>query len=309
MRVAMIGAGGLGGVYGGLLARAGIDVTFIARGRNLEAIRADGLTLSLASGEVARLTVSATDDPRSVGPVDLVWFCVKTYDLDEAARAALPLVGRDTMALPIQNGVEAHERLAAVLGAEHVLAGVGRAGGTLVAPGQVVQKSAEATVVFGEVQGGTSDRVQRLERLLRSADIDARLSTNVLVNLWDKFVQACAIFGLDTLLRLPEASWIRCPETAELFRGIMGEVYAVGRARGVDLPPDTPERLWTTIQQMYAANPGMHSSMYYDILAGRRLEIDAACGTVARLGRELGVPTPLNFAVYAALKPFAEGRA
>jgi 2-dehydropantoate 2-reductase len=308
MRVAMVGAGGLGGVYGGLLARAGLDVTFIARGRGLEALRRHGLSLKLASGEEWQIPVRATDDPREVGPVDLIWFCVKTYDLDDAARQAIPLVGADTMALPIQNGVEAPERLAAILGREHVLGGVGRAGGTLVAPGRVEQKSDRATVVLGELDGGTSARAERLGQVLRDAGIDARVHPDVLVDLWDKFVQACAIFGLDTLLRLPDATYLRHPETAELFRGLMREVYTVGRARGIRLPENTVERLWDTLSKMYAANPNMHSSMYFDILAGRRLEIDAANGTVVRLGRETGVPTPLNFAMYAALKPFAQGR-
>lgn len=308
MRVAMVGAGGLGGVYGGLLARAGLDVTFIARGRGLEALRQHGLSLKLASGEEWQIPVRATDDPREVGPVDLIWFCVKTYDLDDAAQQAIPLVGADTLALPIQNGVEAPERLAAILGREHVLGGVGRAGGTLVAPGRVEQKSDRATVVLGELDGGTSARAERLGQVLRDAGIDARVHPDVLVDLWDKFVQACAIFGLDTLLRLPDATYLRHPETAELFRGLMREVYTVGRARGIRLPENTVERLWDTLSKMYAANPNMHSSMYFDILAGRRLEIDAANGTVVRLGRETGVPTPLNFAIYAALKPFAQGR-
>lgn len=307
MRVAMVGAGGLGGLYGGLLARAGLDVTFIARGRNLAVLREHGLSLKRASGEDVQLPVRATDDPREVGPVDLVWFCVKTYDLDAAARHALPLVGSETMALPIQNGVEAPDRLAGILGREHALVGVGRAGGTLVAPGRVEQKSAQATVVLGELDGGTSERTERLGRVLRDAGVDARVGPDARADLWNKFVQACAIFGLDTLTRLSGGTYLQYPETAELFRGIMREVHAVGRARGVRLADDTVERLWDALSTMYAKNPTMHSSMYFDVLAGRRLEIDAACGTVVRLGREVGVPTPLNFAIFAALEPFAAG--
>jgi 2-dehydropantoate 2-reductase len=307
MRVAIVGAGGLGGIYGGLLARAGLDVTFIARGRNLEALREHGLSITLTTGEQFRVPVRATDDPREVGPVELIWFCVKTYDLDAAARQALPMVGPDTMALPIQNGVEAPERLAEILGREHALGGVGRAGGTLVAPGRVEQKGPDATVVFGELAGGASARTDRLQRVLQDAGLDPRVSPNIEVELWDKFVQACAIFGLDTLLRLPAATYLQYPETAELFRGLMWEVYAVGRARGVPIPEGTVERLWDTLSGYFPSNPGVHSSMYFDVMAGRRLEIDAACGTIVRLGRECGVPTPLNFAVYAAIKPFADG--
>ncbi len=307
MRVAMVGAGGLGGLYGGLLARAGLDVTFIGRGRNLAALREQGLTLKRLSGEELRLSVRATDDPRAVGPVDLIWFCVKTYDLEDAARHARPLVGPETLALPIQNGVEAPDQLAAILGREHVLGGVGRAGATLVAPGRVEEKSKQAAVVFGELDGGMSARVERLERILREAGLEPRASADVRVDLWEKFVQACAIFGLDTLTRLPGATYLQYPETAELFVGMMREVYAVGRARGVNLAEGTVERLWDTLSNTFAGNPTLRSSMYFDVLAGRRLEIDAACGALVRLGREVGVPTPLNFAVYAALQPFAAG--
>ncbi len=308
MRIAIVGAGGLGGLYGGLLARAGLDVTFIARGRSLAALRERGLAVKLASGDEFHVPVRATDDPREVGPVDLAWFCVKTYDLDDAARRAIPLISPDTMVLPIQNGVEAPDRLAAVLGREHVLGGVGRAGGTLVAPGRVEQKSARATVVLGELDGGTSARTERLRRTLQAAGLDPRLSTDIQAELWDKFVQACAIFGLDTLLRLPAATYLRYPKTAELFRGLMYEVYAVGRARGVNIPEGTVERLWDTLSKLFAANPGVRSSMYFDVVAGHRLEIEAASGAVVRLGREVGVPTPLNFAICAALEPFAAGR-
>jgi 2-dehydropantoate 2-reductase len=308
MRVAIVGAGGLGCVYGGLLAHAGLDVTFIARGRNLTALRTSGLHLGLHSGEELRLAVRATEEPRAVGVVDLVWFCTKTYDLESAARQAAPMVGPDTMVLPIQNGVEAPGQLAAMLGARHVLVGVGRAGGTLIEPGRVQQKSATADVTFGELAGGTSARTERLHGVLAKTGVRATLRADAVVDLWDKFVQACAIFGLDTLLRVPESTYLRHAETAELFRGLMQEAYAVGRARGIDLPEGTVDRLFERIRSGFESNPGMHSSMYYDILAGRRLEIDAANGAVVRLGREVGVATPLNFAIYAALKPFGAGR-
>jgi 2-dehydropantoate 2-reductase len=307
MRVAVVGAGGLGGLYGGLLARSGLDVTFIARGPNLDTLREHGLSVKRKSGEEFRVAVRATDDPRDVGPVDLIWFCVKTYDLEAAARQALPLVGPGTMALPIQNGVEAPEQLAKILGPEHALGGVGRAGATLVAPGRVEEKSDVAAVAVGELDGGTSARMEHLAVLLKQADIEVALVPDIRVDLWDKFVQACAIFGLDALLRLPESTYLQHTETAALFRGLMQETYDVGRARGVRLPEDTVERLYNRIVMLFQRNPQIHSSMYYDILAGRPLEIEAASGAVVRLGRAQGVPTPLNFAVYVALRPFADG--
>ncbi len=307
MRIAMIGAGGLGGLYGGLLARSGLDVTFIARGRNLTALREHGLFVRRKSGEEIRVAVRATDDPREVGPVDLIWFCVKTYDLDAAARQALPLVGPETLALPIQNGVEAPEQLAEILGQEHALGGVGRAGATLIAPGQVEEKSDIAAVAFGEMEGGTSERTKRLATVLAQVGIEAALTPDIQADLWDKFVQACGIFGLDALLRLPESTYLEYPDTAALFRGLMQEVYDVGRARGVRLPEGTVERIFTRVRALFRHSPGFHSSMYYDILDGRPLEIEAASGAVVRLGRRYGVPTPLNFSLYAALAPFIAG--
>jgi len=307
MRVAMVGAGGLGGLYGGLLARSGLDVTFIARGQNLEALREHGLSVTRKSGEAFQVTVRATDDPRDVGPVELIWFCVKTYDLERAARQALPLVGAETLALPIQNGVEAPETLGEILGREHALGGVGRAGATLVAPGRVQEKSDVAAVAFGELDGGTSARTERLGAVLEQAGIEAALMPDIQVNLWDKFVQACAVFGLDALLRFPESTYLRHAETAALLRGLMQEVYEVGRARGVRLPEDTVDRLFSGVSALFDRNPSFHSSMYHDIMAGRPLEIEAASGAAVRLGRQYGVPTPLNFAMYAALKPFAAG--
>jgi 2-dehydropantoate 2-reductase len=308
MRVAVIGTGGLGGLYGGLLARAGLDVTFIARSRSVQVLREHGFQVKLTTGEEFQVPVQVTDDPREVGPVDLIWFCVKTYDLDDAARQAVPLIGPETMALPIQNGVEAPDRLAEALGRKHVLGGVGLAGATLVAPGRVEQKGGAVNVAFGELNGGTSARTSNLAAILADTGINAILSQDIQVDLWDKFVQACALFGLDALLRLPQATYLEHRETAELFRGLMQEAYDVGRAHGVKLPSDAVERIYTRVLDLLRRSPEMHTSMYYDILAGRRLEIEAASGAVVRLGRSYGVATPMSFAVYAALKPFAAGR-
>jgi 2-dehydropantoate 2-reductase len=308
MRVAVIGTGGLGGLYGGLLARAGLDVTFIARTRRVQVLREHGLNVKLSSGDEFHLPVQVTDDPREVGPVDLIWFCVKTYDLEAAAHQAVPLVGPDTLALPIQNGVEAPDLLAVILGRKHVLGGVGLAGATLVAPGQIEQKGGSVNVAFGELDGGTSTRTSDLAAALAGAGINPILSDDIQVDLWDKFVQACALFGLDSLLRLPHATYVEHRETAELMRGLMQETYDVGRAHGVRLPADAVERIYTRVLGMLRANPAMHTSMYYDILAGRPLELEAASGAVVRLGRAYGVATPLSFTIYAALKPFAAGQ-
>jgi 2-dehydropantoate 2-reductase len=309
MRVAVVGAGGLGGFYAGLLARGGLDVAVMARGRNLAALREQGLRVTLLSGEEVHVAVRATDDPSDIGPVDLAWFCVKTYDLADAARQALPLIGPATLVLPIQNGVEAAEHLAAILGRAHVLGGVARAGATLVAPGHIEQKAALAGMIFGELDGGASERTAQLGRLLARVGIEPRISQDIRVELWEKFVLGSAIFGLDGLLRLPLGTILERPALGELYRGLLRETAAVGRARGVPLPEAIVERHWEGLVSLMAENPSAHTSLYHDLVAGRRLELEAMGGAVVRLGREAGVPTPLHFAVYAALTPYAEGAA
>jgi 2-dehydropantoate 2-reductase len=306
MRIAMMGSGGLGAFLGGLLAQAGEEVTFIARGANLEALRTGGLTVKRPACDDLHLDVRATDDPGELGPVDLIWFCVKSYDLDAAAHQAAPLVGPATAALTIQNGVEAPERIAAALSGAAVLGGAVLGGATLIAPGIVEQKTARLPVKLGEPLGGVSPRAERLQRVLLAAGIDAEASPDIRRELWEKFIYTC-VAGLCTLARLPVGAIVDRPETAELARGIMAEAEAVGRARGIALEDGTLDRLFQRLQTVAATSPAMHPSMYFDLVQGRRLELDALNGAVVRMGRESGVPTPLNFAVYAALGAYAEG--
>lgn len=303
MRVAVLGAGGLGSHYGALMAGAGADVTFIARGANLQAIRTRGLELRLQSGESIVVHPKATDDPKEVGPVDLLWFCVKNYDVEAAAEAGRPLVGPDTMIIPVQNGIDAPERLAAILGKHAALGGVARAGATLESPGVVVQKGKFRKIQFGELNGGITPRVERLAAEIEKAGIEAEPSADIWALLWEKFLTFCPQSAVCTLTRLPVGTVRQVPATRDLLLGIMKEVEAVARARGVSLPEGIPERAATGPNLPGGAFP----SMYYDFLAGRRIEVEAIQGTVVRLGQELGVPTPYTFAVYALLKPYADG--
>ena len=303
MRVAVMGSGGLGGFFGGLLARAGEDVTFIARGAHLEAIRARGL--AVRSPLVGDFTVHApaTANPGEIGPVDLVLVGVKTYDLDAAAVQLRPLVGPETLVLPLQNGIDSHERLAQVLGREPVLGGVGYVVSTIDAPG-VIAHTGLNRVVFGELDGGASPRTERLQVVLTRAGIEAELHPDIRLPLWEKFVLLSATGGAMALTRLPLGTIRAHPETAALLRDTMAEAFAVGRACGVGLPDDCVGRHWAMLEGLPA---GARGSMSHDLAAGRRLELDALTGTVVRLGHEHRVPTPLNRAVYAALKPFADG--
>jgi 2-dehydropantoate 2-reductase len=304
MRIAVMGAGGTGGFFGGLLARAGEQVTLIARGPHLEAIQRQGLTVrSRLAGEFT-IPVAATDDPRQIGPVDLVLFCVKTYDTAVAAEQARPLVGPDTVVLPVQNGVDSAARLAQVVGSRPVIGGVAYVFSSIAAPGIIVQVAGPGRLLFGELTGERSARCARLLQTFKRAGIAAEQPSDIRVALWEKFVNICAASGVTALTRLPIGTILACPETGALFRGTMEEVEAVGRACGIALPGGIVDRWWNFFVDL---EPWARGSMAHDLAVGRRLELEALNGTVVRLGREHGIPTPLNFVIYAALKPYADG--
>jgi 2-dehydropantoate 2-reductase len=303
MRIAVVGSGGVGGYFGGLLAQAGEEVIFIARGANLEALRSNGIRIdSRLTGDFTR-AVSATDDPGSVGEVDLVLMCVKTYDLDAAAARISPLIGPDTMILPLQNGIDSAERIARVVRPEGILGGVAYVIATLMAPG-VVAHTGLNKIIFGELGGGISRRTEQLRDVFRRTAIIGELHPDIRVPRWEKFVLLAATGGVMAMTRLPLGPIRACPETSALFRGAIEEAVAVGRALGIPLPQDCVDRHWAFVSRQ---DPSARSSMLNDVMAGRRLELEALNGTVVRLGRQLGIPTPLNSVVYAALKPYAEG--
>jgi 2-dehydropantoate 2-reductase len=306
MRIAVMGTGGLGGLLGGLQARAGHDVTFVARGANLAALQQMGLTVQLHDEEF-HLTVSATDEPGNVSPVDLIWFCVKTYDAEHAATQILPLIGPETMVLPVQNGVGTAEMLESMLGEGHVLGAVNLGGATLVSPGVVAAKGLRRELAIGELGGGRGARLEELSEVLVGSGIDVQIKDDIQAEIWDKWVVACVTLGLCALLRQPLEPIFANSESAELACGVMNEAVAVAKARGVSLPHDTVDRWMQYVRERIAATPGLAGSMYYDILQGRKLELEAMNGAAVRYGRELNVPTPLNFVVYAALLPYANG--
>ena len=308
MRFAIVGSGGLGCLFGGILARAGADVTLIARGANLAALRERGLDVTLLGRPPFHVDVRPADDPARVGPVDAVLFCVKTYDVESAARQALPLIGPDTLVLPVQNGVEAAAQVGAIVGEDHVVpAGVGVTGATLERPGVVVQKSPHVRLTFGPDRRTEGRRSERIRDALAAAGIGATVTPDVERELWEKFVFTLAGLGFMALTRLPIGPTLACPETVEVVRGLFVEGVVVGRARGVPLPDDTPRRILERMHGLAAANPEARGSMSFDLVAGKRLEIEAINGAVVRMGRELGIPTPLNTLVYGALRPYAGG--
>jgi 2-dehydropantoate 2-reductase len=303
MRIGIMGSGGLGGYFGTVLARAGHDVAFIARGAHLEAMRARGLTLkSVALGEIT-LPVNATDQPQSVGPVDLVLLCVKTYDLDAAAEQILPLVGPETVVIPIQNGVDAVERTGRVVGSEHILRGISWVGGYVEGPG-IVAHTSGASIELGEPEGGTSTHAERFGMLFKEAGLDVVIPTSIRLAEWQKFVANCGSFGVLGLARLPFGPVMECPETRALLRGVFEEGIRVAQANSIPIP----DTYIDVVMGIAASRPyEQRSSLLTDLLAGKRLELESINGALVRLGAKLGVPTPLNLACYAALKPYVNG--
>ena len=304
MRIAVVGAGGTGGYFGGLLARAGEDVTFVARGANLQALRSRGLTVESRIAGSFTVAVQATDEPSEVGPVDLVLFCVKTYDTDAAARSIRPLIRPSTMVLSLQNGVDNEGRIARAAGHPVGLGAAAYVVSAIKAPGVVAQTAGPGKIVLGELGGGESERTDRLREALQRAGIAAEVRPDIRTVLWQKFLFICAFSGVTAVSRLPIGAVLADPETSALFRGISEEVEAVARADGIGLPDDCVEQAMT---QATAVEPWGRGSLHGDLAGGRRLELEGLNGEVVRRGREHRVSTPLNFAIYAALRPYVGG--
>ncbi len=304
MKFAIMGAGGTGGYFGGLLAKAGEDVTFIARGAHLDALRTQGLMVKSPLFGDFTLQVRATHDPQEIGPVDVVLFCVKSYDTEEAAQQILPLIGPETMILSLQNGIENEERLAQVVGEDAVLGAVAFVTAKIAAPGVILQTTKLSKLLFGELHGDITQRACRLQQVFEHASIATELHSNIHIALWEKFLFICALSGMTALTRLPIGQILACPETREMTRQIMSEVAEVARKRGAILSPDCVQRNFQALERL---EPQARGSLYVDLINGHKMELDTLNGAVVRLGCEADVSTPMNFAVYAALKPYTSG--
>ena len=300
MKIAILGAGAVGGYYGALLARSGQEVMFITRGAHLAAIRDRGLRVESVHGDFEVCPVQASDDPTEVGPADLVLVAVKSYDLEHAAEAGRPLVGPETAALPLLNGLDAADRLAAVWGGEHLLAGLTHISASVPAPGVIRQVSAVRRITFGERDGAITPRAERILSVLAASGAEVILTPAVDVALWEKFMFIASISGVCCLARQPMGAVLATAETRQLYVEALREVEAVAQARGVALPPDAVER---TLKITDGFAPQTRPSLLAALEAGQRLELEAMSGTVVRYGRQAGVPTPVHAVIYAALKP------
>ncbi len=304
MRIAMMGSGAVGGYFGGRMAAAGCDVTFIARGRHLEAIREHGLRIeSAALGSSRVYPAIATDDPGEVGAVDYVIVGVKLWDTASAAGAMRPMVGSGTTVLSLQNGVDT-TGLERVFGSQRLLGAVAFIGSAIEAPGLIRHVGAMQRVVIGERGGGSSARVERLLGVLKQGGIDAQASDDIDRTIWEKFVFLVGLSAATTLMRAPLGQVREDPEAREVLLGAMRETAAVARIRGISLEPGFARNRLEFVDGLPAE---MTSSMHHDLERGNPLELHWLSGAVVRLGRELGIPTPVNAAVQEALRPFAAG--
>jgi 2-dehydropantoate 2-reductase len=302
MRILVMGTGGLGGYFGGLLQRAGEEVIFVARGAHLRALQSTGLRVKSPDGDFA-LPVHATDRGGEAGPVDLVLFAVKTYDVETAAEALRPAVGPETAILCLQNGVETEDRLGAMYGRGHVLGGVTYVSAVIEAPGVIAHTGPTGDIVFGEMDGRSTPRARAIETMLAGAGVETEMTGEILRRLWEKFVFICANAGMTATTRVSVGEVLAHAESHTMYRGLMEETAAVGVAKDIPLDGVVGRQMAVAEQLVRGRGFDTRSSLYNDLAAGRRMELDALCGAVVRMGRERGVPTPLNFAVVAVLRP------
>lgn len=305
MRIAVMGAGGVGGYFGARLAEGGHDVGFIARGRHLEALRAEGLRVQSPKGDVYLPEVVATDDPSELDPVDLVLFGVKLWDTEASAMLVKPLLADRTAVVSFQNGVAKDDILRNVLGAQHVFGGVCYIAATIAGPGVIEHANTLQKLVFGEYDGTPSARVQQFHDACVGSGIDVEISDRIERTIWEKFVFLVGLSGTTSTSRTPIGPIRGNPRSRAFLHDVMDEVVQVARAQGVPLPTEFADDRLAFIDSVAES---MTSSMHHDLERGNRLEVDWLSGDVVERGATLGVPTPCNRAITDILAVHSEGR-
>jgi 2-dehydropantoate 2-reductase len=300
MKIAVIGAGGVGGYFGGKLASGGADVVFIVQGDTLQAMRTRGLRVDSIKGDFVVEHPNATDDPASVGKVDAIFVTVKTWQIDDAAEQITPMIGEDTMVIPLENGIDAPDQLAAIVGREHVLGGLCGIVSFIAAPAHIRHIGAEPFIMFGELDNQRSARAERLRGECLRAGVQADIPSDIHHALWSKFVFIAAMSGIGAAARVPIGVWRSMPETRELATRAIREIVDLARARNVDLGDDAINR---TLARFDGLTPDATSSLQRDIMDGKPSELDAQLGAVVRLGSDAGVPTPVCETLLTILLP------
>lgn len=303
MRIVVMGSGGTGGYFGAKLARAGQDVTFVARGAHLAAMRANGLRVKSAVEGESLVKVTAVETLDGLPAADLVLFCVKSFDTESAAAAIRPVVGSATGVLSIQNGVDNEATLARILGAGHVLGGVAQVFATIESPG-VIAHVLLGRILLGEMDGTRTARADAYLAALEGAGIPAEISDRIVRTLWEKYVYLVAQSGMTALSRVPAGVFRAIPETRAMYRRIIDEMIALAAAEGAGLAPGYAD---TCMAILDAVGPNAYSSLHHDLTHGKRIELEALQGHAVRLGERHGIATPTLSDVYAALLPHRDG--
>jgi 2-dehydropantoate 2-reductase len=305
MRIAVMATGAVGGYFGGRLAQAGHEVAFVARGRQLEALRTYGLRAQSALGDMHLPRVEVTDDPATIGPVDLVLFSVKLWDTAAAAEAVRPLLGEQTAVVSFQNGVIKDDILRQALGAEHVIGGACYIAATISEPGLIHHSGTLSKLLFGEYDGSISPRVQQFRDACTESGIDAEVSDRIEQAIWEKFVFLVGLSGTTSVARSPIGPIRSNPRSRSFLHDVMAEAVQVARAQGAPLAADYADDRVAFIDRLPAS---MTSSMLRDLEQGNRLEVGWLSGDVVERGARLDVPTPCNRAIVDILSIYSEGR-
>ena len=301
MKIAVFGAGAVGGYFGGRLVQSEEEVIFITRGKHLQAMKNDGLKIDSINGDFIVQPVQATDKPEDVGTVDMVLVTVKAWQVSDAAIAMKSMVGPETFVLPLQNGVEAPSQLAAILGSEHVLGGLCGLISYIVEPGHICHAGTDPFIKFGELNNTRSDRIEMLQDLFdQTPGITASIPPDINGAMWQKFLLIAAWSGLGAVTRSPIGIFRSQPGTRQMLEQTMSEIYDVARARDIDLPGGVVTK---TMEFLDALPSGGTASMQRDIMDGKPSELETQTGAVVRLGQEVGVETPVNNFIYNCLLP------
>lgn len=303
MKICVTGSGGLGGFFGGWLAAAGEDVSFIARGMHLEAMCENGLRVTSQLGDRHIQNVQATDDPSEVGPVDIILFCVKNYSLEDAARKCLPLLKPTTAAISVLNGIDAAQRIEAIMGPGHAVPGVTLVPSNISGPGVIAHQGNKIDITFGELDRTASPRLTAFRDACCNAGLDARISPDIASMVWYKFVAWSSSSSVICANCKSFGDLQSDPELLQLFRDTATETIRVGQASGADLPEDLVDNLVSII---LTYPPEAKPSMLVDLEHHKPIELDYACGAVAKLGEALGIKTPLNRALCAQLSRYVD---
>ena len=304
LSIAVMGTGGVGGYFGGRLAEAGENVSFIARGAHLKAIQTNGLKIVSPAGD-ALIRAKASDRPADIGPVDVVLFAVKLYDVESAAEAIRPLLGPKTTVVSLQNGIDAEERMARILGPERIMGGVAFIFANIDTPGVIRHNGAFARIVFGELDGRTTPRAEAVAATMARGQFTSKLTDKITWEIWNKFVYLASMAAVTCLSRSPYGPIMKDPEARRICGDAIGEAAQVAKAQGIDLGADVVERCLTQTDKL---GDHVKTSMLNDLERGGRLEVEHLSGAIVRMGRQHNVATPIHRTAYAMLRLSAGGK-